>query len=101
MTLESVATKGLVNIAPIWRNNGATPTKEAISHVNWVTTKLPKGFQFGDVPSSAADTKTFIAPQGEISIGPFAIPIAQLTAATPENPITFWGWIVYRGCIRS
>jgi hypothetical protein len=86
-----------VELATIWENSGATPTKNMRINVNCVprSDPLPKHFDFPDV-GEPEDRPVVIGPKAMMVTSPCKVPISLLGAIQQgQMHLYFWGWVRY------
>ena len=87
----------LIRLNAPWINSGNTPTKYAISQVNWVSMPngMPEGFTFPDMGN---------VPKSQFALGPkvtgnttLDAPVAYFEEARQRKTRLFvYGWFTYR-----
>jgi hypothetical protein len=78
-------------------NSGTTPTKSAISHINFKAwpSEIPDDFDFRDF-NPGQDRFVVVGPKARIET-PFNVPIVNIRQAYDrQSHLSFWGWIAYR-----
>jgi hypothetical protein len=90
-----------VQIFPLWNNSGSTPTKHFRMHgsQNYLTTQIPKNFDFPDlwdagVPHVA--TPAVVGPRAAVGGPKVTVPlVAEELIANKQMRLFMWGWAKY------
>jgi hypothetical protein len=85
-----------------WINEGSTPTRNAISRVNWVALpiELPSNFGFADI-ETVQDRQFVIAPRN-VAYGTESVPISFIDEARQgQAHLYVWGWMVYHDVFKG
>jgi hypothetical protein len=83
-----------------WVNAGTTPTRDLVTHVNWVRSAnpLPDNFDFPNIPDDSNEISgSVLGPKGEMSTITFSISAEQIGELMNESTFMYiWGFAEYR-----